>query len=490
MKRYLGDILVEEGYININSLNYALEYQVKRLIGDIKNHYTDLFAILQIARSRYNKRRDHLLGKILLELNLTTEEILKKALKLQQEIEKPLSGDKLQKLKAIVTRINSSYNLVDILNQILIYATEIVAAESSSLVIYDKRNDKLVILVPTGPKADKVRELEIPSDRGIVGWVYKNNRSLIINNVREDERFYEEIDKLSGYKTKNILCVPLSVKGERIGAIEVINKNGNGGFTEEDLTLLEIFAAESGIAIDNTRLYYELSEQRSGYGNKDKQIEILKQISKTFLNDLKNSYIPVTGYIDLIRKNTQDTNTRKYASFIKRELEAIIAKTEDIFQFSRGTWGIARKKILFSDLIEPFKAKTWTSCRLSNINVYYDFEKDLTLRVDPEKFLRCLIYLFNNSKEAMPRGGIFHIETKAFPREHRVEIFISDTGEGIPKEIRNKIFEPLFSTNKKYGAGMGLTICKSIIEAHDGKIELLETPNNQRGTLFKITLPI
>ncbi len=490
MKRYLGDILVEQGYININSLNYALEYQVRRLIGDIRTHYTDLFAILQIARSKYNKRGEHLLGKILLELNLTTEEILRKALKLQEEIEKPLIGDKFQKLKAIVTRINSSYNLVDILNQILIYATEIVAAESSSLVIYDKRNDKLVILVPTGPKADKVRELEIPPDRGIVGWTYKNNRSLIINNVREDERFYEEIDKLSGYRTRNILCVPLSVKGERIGAIEVINKNGNGGFTEEDLTLLEIFAAESGIAIDNTRLYYELSEQRSRYTNKNKKLEILKQISKTFLNDLQNSYIPVTGYIDLIRKNTQDNSIRKYASFIKRELESVISKTEDILQFSRGSWGIARKRISFNEIIDRFKAKTWSVCRLSNINFLYEFDKELALRVDPEKFIRCLLYLFNNSREAMPRGGIFKIEAKSLPREHLVEILVSDTGEGIPGDIRDKIFEPLFSANKKYGAGMGLSICKSIIEAHEGEIELLELSKTQRGTLFKITLPI
>ncbi len=497
MKKHLGDILVEMGYINIQDLNYALQEQINRLVGNIQEHYNDLFAILQIARSKYNRRGDHLLGKILLDLGLITEETIKKALRLQAEEDTPIGGDKLHKLKAIVTRINKSYNLIDIINQILVYATEIVEAESSSFILYDKNNDKLVILVPTGPQADKIREMELPTDRGIVGWVYTNNKSLIINDVTKDDRFYQEIDKLSGYKTRNILCVPISVKGEKIGAIEVINKVNNSNFTDTDLSMLEIFAAECGIAIDNTRLYYELSQQRkrnrfpTGRAKElDTKIEILKQISKTFLKDLKNSFIPVTGYIELIRKNSDNPTVRKYGSFIKRELESIIKKTDSIVQFTRGNWGIAKRRIQMKEIIEQLKNKVWSMCRLANINLSYDFSPNLNLTADPDKLIIVLVHLFTNSKNAMPRGGIFKIEAKNIKNEDIVEILVSDTGQGIKEDIRDKIFNPLFTTNKKHGAGMGLAISRAIIEAHGGTLTLLSPGNGENeGATFKISLP-
>ena len=222
MQRYLGDILVRKGYINTNSLEYALNCQIKKLLKNSVTDTLDIPILMEIARSKYNKRSDYLLGKILTELKLTEEKKIEEALLIQQKSKKPLYGNKMAVLNQILSRINSTYNLIDLLNKIMVYACSIVKAESSSFVIYDHTKDKLVILIPTGPHAEAVKELEIPPEEGIVGWVYTHDKSLIVNNVNEEKRFYNKVDKNSGYRTEQILCVPLRVKSRLIGVLEVI----------------------------------------------------------------------------------------------------------------------------------------------------------------------------------------------------------------------------------------------------------------------------
>ncbi|GEM_PF-3447434 len=528
MKRYLGDILVQQGFIKPENLQYALDYQIRKLIGSDLDTFNDLSSLLHIARARYNLRKDYLIGKILKELKLASESTIEKALKIQEEVDKPLRGSRLSILKTIVERINSTYNLVDILNQMMIFAARVVGAESSSIVIYDHEKEKLVIIIPSGPKAEFVKEQEIPIDKGIVGWVYRHNKPLIVNDAASDPRFYDEMDRISGYQTREILCVPLSVKGKLIGVVEVINKTGKKGFNRNDQVLLEIFAAQSAIAIENTRLYYELKNIKNDsiLGKKDSEslmenhgelvMDTLRLISQSYVRDLKASLVPINGYIELIEESTEDSRVKKYGSFIKHELYELTSKTNDILKYSSGSFQLAKRKIPFSEIIEQFKSITWSDSRLSQVTIDTNFNRKLHIIADPDLMVRALIYLFRNSLDAMPRGGIFGIDAYLHYADE-VAIIVWDTGQGVDISLKERIFEPFATFKKKYGSGLGLTICKKIIESHGGKIELLSgeeiadiskniksyngknlelfyTINGSNepevGAAFKITLPI
>ncbi len=493
MQRYLGDILVRKGYINTNSLEYALNCQIKKLLKNSITDTLDIPVLMEIARSKYNKRNDYLLGKILTELKLTEEKRIEEALLIQQKSKRPLYGNKMAVLNQILSRINSTYNLIDLLNKIMVYACSIVKAESSSFVIYDHAKDKLVILIPTGPHAEAVKELKIPPEEGIVGWVYTHDQSLIVNNVHNEKRFYNKVDKISGYRTEQILCVPLRVKGRLIGVLEVINKVNQTKFNKNDQLLLEIFAEQSGIAIENTRLYYQASKLtleneklKSKVPVSGQKIDTLHLIARSYLNDLKTALIPVSGYTELIRSHSNSMHVKKYASFIDNELNQITGKTEDILQFTREELLLSRKRIKITEIIEGFMEQVWPDCRLHRINIEVTADKEIEITVDYDKLIRCFIHLLNNSMDAMPQGGLFRI--KVFRnKNNQVVITLTDSGTGIDEEVMDNIFDPLFSHKRKHGSGMGLSICRQIIKAHGGSI----TAGNatEGGTVINIYLP-
>lgn len=128
------------------------------------------------------------------------------------------------------------------------------------------------------------------------------------------------------------------------------------------------------------------------------------------------------------------------------------------------------------------------------IEITTEFELIPLMRVDNDQFQQLFLNLLLNSRDAMPEGGRLHIEMRQ--REGMVEIIFTDSGPGIDPEIRDKIFDPFFSTKwPRQGTGLGLSICYSIVRDHGGTIEVSEprhvlAPWKGRGARFLIRLPL
>ena len=157
-------------------------------------------------------------------------------------------------------RLNSLLNLPELLSAIIESVATLLDAETSSLLLLDEETNELTFAVATGESGESVRELRVPADRGIAGWVLAHSETLRIADVAGDERFYGQIDQSSGFQTRSMLAVPLTIRDRPIGVIEAINKQGDGGFTERDEDLAVAFAAQSAVAIDNARLYRQLAD--------------------------------------------------------------------------------------------------------------------------------------------------------------------------------------------------------------------------------------
>lgn len=161
---------------------------------------------------------------------------------------------KLNALIEINTLINSNYSDINaLLAHILQSAMHLVEGEASSLLLVDSGKKILRFEVALGPKGIEAKKFVVKMDEGIAGWVVNNNRSLIVNDVENDPRFNPEVQKSTGYKTRNMLAVPMRVKDECIGVIEILNKKTGAGFLLEDLEVLEVLANQAAIAYQNAR---------------------------------------------------------------------------------------------------------------------------------------------------------------------------------------------------------------------------------------------
>jgi GAF domain-containing protein len=156
--------------------------------------------------------------------------------------------------------LNSLLSLPDLLAAIMRTATDLMNAETSSLMLLDEKTNELTFEVATGDPAAEVAEMRVPADQGVAGWVLKHKKPALVNDVQKDERFYSQIDRASGYKTRSMLAVPLDIRGRVIGVVEMINQREGTGFTERDQEIASAFAAQAAVAIENARLYLKLAD--------------------------------------------------------------------------------------------------------------------------------------------------------------------------------------------------------------------------------------
>lgn len=171
---------------------------------------------------------------------------------------------KFETLIEINTLINSDYSDGQaLLTTILESATRLTAGEASSILLTNPENDKLYFEVALGSKGQDVKKFSLNMGEGIAGWVAANNRSLIVNDVEEDPRFASEIGDQVGYRTKSILAVPMRIREQCIGVIEVLNKADDRAFDEEDRQWLEIFANQAALALQNARSFGRVREEIS-----------------------------------------------------------------------------------------------------------------------------------------------------------------------------------------------------------------------------------
>lgn len=170
--------------------------------------------------------------------------------------------DLLRRLSAlfeISTRMSESLSLDVVLPRLMGIVTDAMTADRSSLFLYDPDTHTLFSRVAQG---DTVGEIRIPATAGIAGMVFQSGEGLIIPDAYADTRFNPEVDRRTGYRTRNILCAPLRNKrNELIGVAQVLNKH-SGDFSDDDLSLLQILTTQAAAALENAQLFERVERAR------------------------------------------------------------------------------------------------------------------------------------------------------------------------------------------------------------------------------------
>jgi HD-GYP domain-containing protein (c-di-GMP phosphodiesterase class II) len=140
-----------------------------------------------------------------------------------------------------------------LLGQISSAVERLTSSEAASILLLDATRKQLVFRVATGDKGASVKRFYVPLGKGVAGWVAEKGEAVIINDVQSDTRFTGQIDKSSGFATRSILAIPMTVDGQLIGVCEALNKI-DATYTDDDLKVLGNLATLAAAAINNAKM--------------------------------------------------------------------------------------------------------------------------------------------------------------------------------------------------------------------------------------------
>jgi len=221
------------------------------------------------------------------------------------------------------------------------------------------------------------------------------------------------------------------------------------------------------------------------------KMEVIGQLAAGVAHDLRNPLQGVMSYLDLLKLKVSGQD--ELESLLRRILDGLL----EMDRLAAQLLDLARQgpEHTAATALGPIVEKAWgfvqAQAAKQHVELQQTFSADLPLvRVNPPRSTQALLNLFKNSLDACPEGGTITVQARPHPRNPgMVEVLISDTGTGIPADIRDKVFEPFFTTKASgKGTGLGLALVKNIIAGCGGYVGLVDTP--APGATIGIGLPV
>lgn len=382
---------------------------------------------------------------------------------------------RLNNLVEAAKNINSSLDLDKVLKLILDAAVKGVEADRGTLYLVDEIKKELWSKVLQG--RDMI-EIRLPIGKGIAGYVAETGETIDIADAYNDPRFNPEIDKKSGYKTNTMLCMPMKNKDAKIiGVFQLLNKKG-GKFDEDDEIFIDALSAHASVAIENARLAQEMvqSERLSAVG----------RMASTIIHDIKNPMGTLRVYAQVLKRKSGNEEAAKLADEMIRQVDRFVNMAQEILDFSRGVSSMSILEVDFEDVMEGVLSFIEKDLEKHNIALNRKTDFRGKVKLDTDKLTRVFYNVVGNARDAMSEGGTITVLTAKENGFVRIEF--TDTGTGMPEEVKKRIFEPFMTHGKKHGTGLGMAIVKKVIDDHKGKIEI--DSELGKGTTIRIFLPL
>lgn len=355
-------------------------------------------------------------------------------------------------------------------------------------------DDRLVIQSAAGHlRKDPQTFPPTPLNIGISGWVITHARPAIANDVARDERY---ISHPSLPATAAEMVVPILVD-ERVFGVIIIESAVKGIFSQGDLELVMAMAHLIGVTIANLRHDAELQRVRDQLIERDR-LRALGELSSGVAHDFNNLLASILGHVQLLLAENHDPGLEEGLRAI--ELAALdgTATVRRLQGFARSSRSTPNSAVNVNQIVEESLALTrplWRDEAQSRgvvITIHTDLTPLPSIIGDAPALRELVINLILNALDAMPEGGTITLRTALAPPqrlgEAAVLLEVSDTGVGIDPSIQEQIFAPFFSTKGTRGTGMGLAIVRSVVQQHQGRIELESAPG--AGACFRILLPV
>jgi len=401
-----------------------------------------------------------------------------------------------QELSALIDinrMVTSSLELDEVLEATMEGIREILQVEAGSLILVDDDIGGVVFRKALTPEQGWITGRTIQPEQGIVGYVVQTGEPKLVNNVERDPHFSIEVDEEMGFTSRSILCVPLKVRDQAIGAIEVINKL-DGAFTKQDLELLQAMAASVAVAVDNANLYSELADFAKELERSQAQLvqaekmAAIGRLAASIAHEINNPLQAIHNSLHLgLHQGLRDDRRWEYLSMAQVEVQRLIEIVQRMLDFYRPSRGGTVPTDL-NGVAENVLALAQKRLQHGAISVHTNLSPDLPLvPVVADQITQVFLNIVINAVEAMPSGGDLWLETSVSEDGKWVMASFEDAGLGMSSEQMANLFEPFYTT-KPDGTGLGLAISYGIVERHGGTIEVSSQPGH--GVTFLVKLPV
>jgi len=411
------------------------------------------------------------------------------------------SVGELTALGEVGRALSSTLDLETVLQTIVLRANELAGTAGCTIWEYDEAREQFRLRVSHYTDESDTALLQalgqmatIPKGPGVTTQVVERRQPVQIPDITAAGAYEHPIrGPLIEAGHRALLGVPLLSENEVIGVLTVTRK-APGEFPPETVRLLQTFATQSALAIQNARLFLEIED-------KSRQLEAASQHKSEFLanmsHELRTPLNAIIGFSEVLTDRMFGELNEKQEEYLK-DIHAsgqhLLSLINDILDLSKIEAG--RMELELTDFYLPTaidNALMLVRERAGRRSITLQTAVDVQLgqiQGDERKIRQVVLNLLSNAIKFTPEGG--RIDMRAVPRDGFVEVSVSDTGVGIAPEDQEAVFEEFrqvgTADRKVEGTGLGLTLCRKFVELHGGKIWVKSELGT--GSTFTFTIPV
>ncbi len=409
------------------------------------------------------------------------------------------SVEELKALGEVGQAVSSTLELETVLARIASHAVQLSGADGGAIYEYEESTEEFHLRGSHQIEKELVEALRsspIQLGWGAVGQAATTRAPVEVADILDERQYaatrFRPMLRQLGYRS--LLAVPLLRENRIMGGLTIYRRR-TGSFSTEVVNLLQTFATQSVLAIQNARLFREIED-------KSRQIEAANRHKSEFLanmsHELRTPLNAIIGFSEVLGERMFGDLNEKQAEYTEDILSSgrhLLSLINEILDLSKVEAGRMELELAAFDLpLAIDNARTFVRERATRHGITLDVTVDERLGEfvgDERKIKQILLNLLSNAVKFTPEGG--RIGIKARQADGAVEISVSDTGVGIAPEDQARIFEEFRQVGADYahkseGTGLGLTLAKKFVELHGGRIWVESEVG--KGSKFTFTLPV
>ncbi|QRM35377.1 ATP-binding protein [Microvirga sp. VF16] len=405
------------------------------------------------------------------------------------------SVEELKALAETGQAVSGTLDLTQVLDLVSSRAMALGQADACGLFRYDRTNRAFVLWRASGLDEDfseRVRHIRILEVETAMGRAIQQHVPVAVSDIMKLPNWPLR-DAAVGAGIRSVLVVPL-VRAERVFGTLVLMRREQAEFPRRTVDLMQTFANQSVLAIQNARLFREIED-------KSRQLEIASQHKSQFLanmsHELRTPLNAVLGYTEMLLDGVYGDVTgeaHEILEYIQANGQHLLALINDVLDLSKieaGQLALALDEYAVQGVIEAVASVAQPLAQTKGLDLKVDIAGDLPLgRGDERRLTQALLNLVGNAIKFTDAGSVTIAATAV---GDLLELAVTDTGPGIAPTDQERIFDAFqqvdnSSTRQKGGTGLGLAISRRIVEMHGGTISVESTLG--QGSTFRIRIPL
>jgi signal transduction histidine kinase/DNA-binding NarL/FixJ family response regulator len=380
----------------------------------------------------------------------------------------------------------STLDLDSVLQRVMQIAMVQMGAEGTSVWLRDP-DGKLECIAASGQSTKHITGIHLEPGHGIAGWVLEHDQSVLVSDAQTDPRFNRRIDEQIGFHTRDLIAVPLIVRGMSMGVLEAANKKGSP-FTPTDLAWMEVLAPMAASAIANAKLFQTLRQRTAQLQARN---EDLDAFAHTVAHDLKTPLSTIVGFAETLEMIYTDLSGEE----MKRYLHMIARNGRKMSNIINGLLllaGVRKTKVEvqpldMGDLVSEVVQRLDGMIKENQAQVTVPPTWPTPLGYGPWIEEVWANYLSNAIKYG-GRPPRVELGATSLPGG-MIRFWVRDDGPGLTPEAQARLFAPFtrLELNSVEGHGLGLSITRRIVEKLGGQVGVESKVG--RGSTFFFTLP-